>query len=138
MAFRLTFFVGAVLVSTLIQKSSSFVTQFLGNSLSDEEYSERTLCSSKYCLLDNDRLIYSASHNSTLVDPCEDFKTFAMGEFFKHRVLNDRYAYIGFNGEVQGRLFERQRIVLKQRVTQTDLNIFKIIKSYFQNCTNSG
>lgn len=138
MPISLKAFFCAVLISIFIDESSAFDTQFLGTSLTDEEYSRREFCSTKYCILDNDRLIYSASQNSTLVNPCEDFKTFALGEFFKHRVLNDRYAYIGFNAEVQSRLLERQRIVLKKPVTETDPIIFKLVKSYFQNCTNSG
>jgi hypothetical protein len=78
------------LILKLVNNSSStFEHQFLGNYLTDEEYKNRELCSSHHCILDNDRLFYSATQNSSIL-PCDDFKEFAMGTFLQYRALNER------------------------------------------------
>lgn len=66
------------------------------------------------CLKDSGRLIYDAAHDSNKTEPCDDFKTFAVGNFHKHSVRNDRYEYLGFDLDIKQQYWEKQkRILLK-------------------------
>lgn len=137
MALKARISVVLVLILTLFGRNLCFDSQYLGNFLTDEEYEQREFCNTKVCLLDNDRLIYSATRNSS-VDPCDDFREFSSGEFLKHRVLNDRYQYIGFQIEIQNLFKERQRIILNKRIGGNEPKTVKVLKSFFKKCTNSG
>lgn len=128
---------GAILVCVLVGKSCSLEIDYLGDYLTDEEYRNREICSTKVCMEDNDRLVYAATRNSS-IKPCEDIKTFAAGEFLKHRVLNDRYIYIGFQNDVNRLNKERQRIILKQKIKDDEPRMFKIMKNFFKKCIDSG
>lgn len=115
-----------------------FPTNFLGNYLSDEEYGERSLCWTQLCMEDSGRLIYAADHNSNITSPCDDFKTFTMGNFFEHRVPNDRYSFFGFDLDVTLQHLEREKRLMLKPIKQGDPKIFKVMKSYFRLCINSS
>lgn len=115
-----------------------FPTEYLGNYLSDKEYNNRTLCWTPVCMEDSGRLIYAADHDSSKTKPCNDFKTFAMGEFYKHRVPNDRYAYVGYSLNAAQQYFERQRRMMLKPIKKSDPKIFKVMKSLFRQCINSS
>lgn len=118
--------------------SCEFPTDFLGSFISDNEYNNRTFCWTQVCMADAGRLIYSAYHNSNKTTPCDDFKTFAMGEFFEHRVLNDRYPSLGFQLDVELQFWEKQKRMMLKPIKQSDPKIFKIIKSFFRKCINDS
>lgn len=123
----------------LFRKSvCDFPTNFLGNYVSDDEYKNRTLCSTAVCLKDSGRLIYAADHDSIKTEPCDDFRKFAMGEFFEHRVPNDRYQSIGFRTDVDLQHWERQKRLLLEPIKDSDLKMFKVIKTYFRQCINTS
>lgn len=113
-----------------------FPTDFLGNYLSNEKYNKESFCSTLVCLKDSGRLIYDADHESNKTAPCDDFKTFAMGEFFKHRVPSDRYRFSGFDMDVRQQFLEKQKRMMLKPVKQDDLKMFKVIKTWFQMCIN--
>lgn len=113
-----------------------FPSNFLGNYLSDEEYDNRTFCWTEVCMQDSGRLIYAADHNSNKTAPCDDFATFAMGEFYEHRVLNDRYPAIGFMMDVVQQHWEKQKKILLEPIKPNDPKMFKVIKSFFRQCIN--
>lgn len=137
MSLKAHVFVVAVLIFVLLENILCFKIQFFGKYVSDDDYAKRKLCNTNICLLDTDRLISSATQNSS-VHPCNDFKEFTMGEFYKHRVLNDRYSYIGFQLYTQHLFKERQRIVLNKSFAENEPKTFKVLKSFFSKCTNSG
>lgn len=117
----------------------SFESNYLGNFVSDEEYNNRTFCWTPVCMYDSGLLIYEANHDSQAVNPCDDFPSFAMGEFLKHRVLNDRYRILGFQNYAFLQYFEKQKKILRQKsVDAEEPKMFKVIKSFFKNCTDSG
>lgn len=118
-------------------KSQIFENQFIGNYLTEKEYLSREKCNMKVCLLDADRLIYAATRNAS-VKPCDDFKTFSMGEFYLHRKKSDRYTFIGFNPEVERLLNERYRTVLNSTIKKNDLKVIKFLKRFFMKCTDTG
>lgn len=115
-----------------------FPTDFLGNYVSDDEYNNRTLCWTPVCMRDSDRLINDADHNSNDTLPCEDFKKFAMGNFFKNRVADDPYSKAGFDADVEKLFFEKQKKMLLKPAEEKDPMIFKFIKRYFCLCINSS
>lgn len=117
---------------------SDFPSDYLGNFLSEEEYNSKEFCWSKICMLDSGRLIYSASHDSKQVNPCDDFPTFAMGEFLEHRVPNERYAKLGFYSDLDAQYFEKQKKVLLEPVKPDSPKLQKIMKSFFKKCIKSG
>lgn len=127
----------AILFLILCQKAQSFKWFYLGDYVTDEEYNNKKLCYSKYCLLDADRIISAASLSSS-VNPCDDFKSFAAGEFFKYRVPNDSYGFNGFQNDVRRAFKEKQRAVLKEPVRPDEPRMFKVLKKYFQQCTDLG
>lgn len=123
----------------LIHRSySDFPTDFLGNYVSDVEYNKRNFCWTKVCMQDSGRLIYAANYELNGTAPCDDFKTFAMGNFFKHRVLNDRYDYLSFELEVYLKFFEKQKRALLKPFEKNEPMMFKVMKSFFRNCINSS
>lgn len=115
-----------------------FPSDFLGNYVSDEEYDNRTLCRTPVCMEDSGLLIYVADHNSNDTLPCDDFKTFALGNFFKHRVPNDRYPFTGFYMDALLRYWEKQKRLLLKPIKESDPKMFKIMKSYFRSCINTS
>lgn len=128
----------AVSVACLQKINCDFETDFLGNFLSDEEYNNRSFCHTPVCMQDAGRLIYNADHNSQVTNPCDDFKTFAMGEFFKHRVLNERYPLLGFQSDTYSQLLEKQKRMLGTKIVEDDPKMFKVIKSFFKKCVDRG
>lgn len=114
-----------------------FPTEFLGNYLTDDEYNNQTICWTKVCMQDSGRLIYSASHDSAKINPCDDFPTFAMGEFLEHRVPNERYPKLGFYSDIEAQFFEKQKQILIEPINSEDLKIFKVLKSFFTKCKDS-
>lgn len=126
-----------LLVFCFAKFSLSFVNQYLGNYYTMEEYNSLELaCGTKYCLSDANRLLLAATQNAS-IQPCDDFLTFTLGEFIKFGALHDRYAFIGFQGEVLNLLKERQRKVLAAKITPSDIRPLKVAKNYFRNCVNS-
>lgn len=113
-----------------------FPTDFLGNYVSDEEYNNRSLCWTPVCMKDSGRLIYDADHNSNKTAPCDDFRTFAVGEFFEHRVPNERYKSEGLEQDVERQQYERQKRILLKPIKQSEPKMFKVIKTYFRQCIN--
>lgn len=84
------YFVALILTTLAIKESvATFDIQFLGDYLTDDQYYKQEKCLKKYCIVDGDELFYAASRN-TSIRPCDDFKEFAMGTFFKYRALNER------------------------------------------------
>lgn len=124
-------------VSLLGSVSSSFDIQIFGDYLNKEEYNNRTFCSTKICIQDSDRLIESVTQNKT-IRPCDDFKTFAMGEFLNTRVINERYPLLGFEIETRQMNDEKMRNILKRPIKKSEPKMFKVIKSFYQKCVNSG
>lgn len=62
-----------------------------------------------------------------------------MGEFLKHRVLNDRYAYSGFQNDINLQYYEKQKRILRKKSKSVDEpKMFKVIKSFFKKCTETG
>lgn len=116
--------------------SADFKTQFLGNFITDEEYYNKTFCWSKVCMLDSDRLIYNADHNSMVTDPCKDFKTFAAGDFFEHRVVSERYPFIGFIGDMHLQFFEKQKQLIIQKPDRNEPKVFKVMRNFFKQCAD--
>lgn len=117
-----------------------FESNFLGNFISDGEYGNRTFCRTPVCMYDAGRLLYDADHDSKITNPCDDFPTFATGEFLKHRVLNDRYSSTGFQEDVLLQYYDKQKRILSQKSGGDvgDLQMFKVIKSFFKKCTDTG
>lgn len=85
---------------------------------------------------DSGLLLYAADHDSNRTSPCDDFKTFATGEFFEHRVLNDRYPGIGFAANIFVQYWEKQKRMLLKPTEENDLKVFKLMKSYYRQCIN--
>lgn len=115
-----------------------FPTDFLGNYLTDKDYNKKSFCQTEVCMIDSDRLIYAADHDSNKTSPCTDFKTFSMGTFFEHRVVNDRYTHSGFDLDVHQQHFEKQKALLLRPDKDDDPKMFSAIKKFFRLCINSS
>ena len=137
MAKRSSCFYFSVIFIILIKFNYCFKTQYVGNYLSQEEHN-KNLCLTEICIHDSDRLLYAADHDSNKTDPCFDFKTFVMGEFFKHRVLNERYISLGFFNDMDRFYQEKQRKVFKKKIDKDEPKVFKVMKNFYQQCVNSG
>lgn len=127
----------AVIIIDLLISVFSFEVQVFGDSISIEEYNSREFCSSKYCIMDSNRLISSVTQNKS-IRPCDDFKTYAMGEFLKYRAINDRYPVLSFEIEVQNRFDSKERVLLSKAINDNDPKMFKVIKNYYHKCVTSG
>lgn len=103
---RLTLFYIAISILCFRENNCDFDTDFLGDFVSDKDYNDRTFCWTSVCMYDGGRLLYDADHNSKATKPCDNFPTFAMGEFLKHRVLNDRYSHSGFQNDIELQYYE--------------------------------
>lgn len=113
-----------------------FTIDYLGNSVRDDEFNNQTVCWSKVCMQDSGRLVYSASHD--LINPCDDFAAFAMGEFLKHRVPSERYAKLGFQNEIDTQFLDKQKRVLQSPTEQNDPPVIRVVKNLFKKCVDSG
>lgn len=131
---RILFFV--VFSLLFFKVFTDFPSNFLGNYLSDDEYNNRTFCWTKVCMEDSGRLIYAADHGSQKAAPCDDFKTFAMGEFYDHRVLNDRYQLIGFVLDFNLVHWEKEKRILLKPTKDSDPKMFKAMKKFYLQCIN--
>lgn len=115
----------------------TFPIKYKGNFLSLEEYDNLDLCSNKWCLDDANRIIEEMSYNDT-IEPCEDFKEFVCGTFFKERALNERYEYIGFRRNYELKLDEERHKALKAPIDEKDGKAVKVTKNFYQRCINSS
>lgn len=115
----------------------SCTSDFLGNYVSDEEYENRTLCWSPACIRDSDRLKSAAAYDFNKTAPCDDFKIFAIGEFFKRRTMSDKRREV-FDSDVNEQFDAKQKKILLKPIEDDDPKMFKVIKSYFRQCINSG
>lgn len=121
----------------LKQISAQFDLQYIGDYVTHEDEAKRQFCDTKYCLLDADNLFNAATQNVT-VQPCSDFKEFALGTFIKYRAINDRDRYNGFLLDVQAAHHERQRKILAAKVDNKDTQLTKSMKIFFSKCVDSG
>jgi hypothetical protein len=118
--------------------SAQFELEYLGKYVDEEEETLRNFCELKYCLLDTNELVYAATQNEN-VDPCVDFKEFALGSFIKFRAVNDRYSYNGFQLDMQNAHHHRQKIVLQAEIDEeNDTRIFKVMKDFYQKCVDAS
>jgi hypothetical protein len=101
------------------------------------DFTRDDICASKMCLLDAKRLINAASTDSD-VQPCDDFKEFAIGNFLRHDALHDRYDRIGFLYDTLTAYYTRQRKLLLENIQPNESLITKIVKSFFQKCIDRG
>lgn len=120
----------------LSTNGQSFELQFIGDSVSEEDASNRDYCESRYCVRDGEILFSAASQNKS-IEPCDDFKEFALGQFIKYRALNDRNRKNGFMLDVEAAHSERQRKVLSAKVKENDAIVVKVTKNYFAKCVDS-
>lgn len=128
------FWFSIILCAILAQKCFCYKWEFLGN-MTDEEYASHKLCYTKFCLKDTDILLKAATLDAS-VDPCQDFKNFSVGEFIEYRVPNDRYGFNGFSNDVSRNLYEKKRVVLKEKIRENEPNVFKSLKRFFKKCTD--
>lgn len=110
---------------------------YLGDYLSPDEIPQDSLCGSKECLLDANRIVDAATQQWS-VKPCDDFREFSMGNFIKLRALHDRYDRVGFLFDVLALHYERQRKAFAEPITDGDPRAFKIVKNFFRKCIDSG
>jgi hypothetical protein len=127
-----------ILVVLITFTRAEFELEFLGNYVSEDEEKSRDFCESKYCAMDTNELLYAATQNAS-VDPCVDFKEFALGIYIKFRALNDRYEFNGFQSDMQKAHIHRQKTVLAAEIDKkNDTRIFKVMKNFYQKCIDAG
>jgi hypothetical protein len=111
--------------------------QYLGEYILPNEIVDESLCVTKECVLDANRLLDAATRLWS-VKPCDDFREFSMGNFIKLRALHDRYDRVGFLFDVLALHYERQRKAFAEPIAASDPRAFKIVKNFFQKCIDSG
>lgn len=122
-----------ILVANVI---AEFELQSIGQTLTHEEVANQKFCISKYCVSDAELLFYAATQNAN-VDPCLDFKEFAMGTFIELRATNDRYREIGLISDTKHNHDERKRKLIAQEIDEKDSRVVKVVKNFFAKCVNS-
>lgn len=125
-----------VFAIALANAQNQIELQFIGDHFTEEEVLKRHFCETKYCLLDNNYLLYSATQNKS-VKPCDDFKEFALGTFIKYRSISDRKFQFGFLTDVEDVHSENLREVLASQVNEDDTRITKGMKKVFKTCVKS-
>ena len=115
----------------------SFGTDYIGNSVSVEDYKKFNLCLNKVCVRDAKRFLSFASYNND-TDPCMNFKEFSSGHFYEFRATNDRYRFIGLSNEFQRQKQHRLKRILREKIEDNEPKVFKLMKSYFQKCVDHG
>lgn len=91
---------------------------------------------SKACVLDAARLIEFASDDEFL-QPCDDFTEFALGKFIQFRSMQEDYDKSGFLSDTLAHDLRLEKI-LKAPLKDEDTKNHKIIKNFFQKCTDEG
>jgi hypothetical protein len=94
-------------------------------------------CESKFCILDSDRMIRGATSDLKVM-PCDDFKEFSIGNFYRFKALHDRYDRIGFLYDTIASYHERLRKLLNKKIEADESFVTKIAKNFFQKCIDSG
>lgn len=129
-------FILVLVLLTVNYVHCEFSLQYLGNYVTSEEEEKREFCVSDQCLFDSNILFYAATQNAS-VSPCDDFKEFAVGTFYKYRALNDRYESNGFLRDLEQTLWEKQRKALSSKIDESDERVIKILKNFFELCRTS-
>jgi hypothetical protein len=91
-------------------------------------------CISKVCLLDAARLIEFASDDE-LLQPCDDFREFALGKLIQFRSMLDDKS--GFLSDTLAHDLRIEKI-LKAPIKDDDRKSHKIAKNFFQKCASEG
>lgn len=126
------------LVNLFSLVNCQFENQYLGHHITHDEYNKLEFtCDTPLCLQDAQLLLLAATQDK-MIEPCEDFAEFAMGQFMKSAELNDPSAETGFKNDLQALDWERNRKVLAAKINESDIRPFKIAKNYYQQCLNSG
>lgn len=120
----------------IVKAQTQIELQFIGDSITKEEATERDLCRTKYCLLDANSLLVAATQNKS-VRPCDDFKEFALGTFLRYRSVSDRDPYNGFFRDLENVYVERLRKVLAAPEYDTDTQVIRGMKDFFAKCVSS-
>lgn len=129
------FFFFAILISNT---RAQFELEYLGEHVKKEEVNSRDFCDLKNCALDTNELMYAATQNES-VDPCVDFKEFALGTYLKFRAVNDRDQYNGFQFEILKANWHHKKTVLQAEINEEkDTRVFKVMKQFYQKCVDAG
>ena len=113
---------------------NSFEIDYIGNSV--ENITQLDVCYTKICLQDAKRLMYNAWHFGKI--DRSNFEKFACGHFYEYRAANERYRTVGFQNDLDRKYNYLFKKILMQEIKEDEPKIFKIIKSYYQKCVNSG
>lgn len=108
--------------------------RFLGDYINEEELLDENFCSTNECLLDEERLLESATSEKS-IKPCQNFKEFSVGKFIKFRSIHDRSGFL-FDSLASHR--SRQRELLLVPIDENEERISKVAKNFFQKCTDSS
>lgn len=93
-------------------------------------------CMSKACLLDAARLIEFASDDE-LLEPCDDFREFALGKLIQYRSMHEDYDKSGFLSDSLAHHLRLEKI-FNANLIDDDPKVHKIAKNFFQRCTSEG
>lgn len=91
---------------------------------------------SKACLLDAARLIEFASDDEVL-QPCDDFREFALGKLTQYRSMHEDYDKTGFLSDSLAHHLRLEKI-LNSPLKEEESKVHTIAKNFFQKCTNEG
>lgn len=116
---------------------AEFNFSYIGDSLSNDDAAARDFCSTKYCVSDAEILFKAVTKNAS-VDPCVDFKQFAMGTFIKEQELPENYFAVGLLQQTQRMHEERLQKLLSSSDDKTDPRVFKVMKNFYEKCISTG
>lgn len=96
---------------------------------------ENDTCSTKVCLLDSLRLLEYASDDE-LIEPCENFTKYSLGNFLHISSVLDPFDKFSFNSLSHHR--KRQRKMLHATINEDELKGHKIAKNFFKKCIDTS
>lgn len=93
------------------------------------------ICMSKVCLLDAARLIEFATDDEH-IRPCDDFREYSLGKLLQYRSMYDEVDKSGLSDTQAHHL--RLIKILKAPIKKEETEVHKIVKNFFQKCTDEG
>lgn len=103
--------------------------------LSKDVSKDESVCIDDACVSVADSILNGMD---TTIDPCNDFYSFACGNWIKQTKIPEDHAKYGVFDHLKDEMDDNLRIILGANIDEADIAPVKFVKQLFQMCSNES